>query len=583
MIRLFRFLIPYKKQNTLMLILIFLQIFGTLYIPTLTADIVNNGIMAGDLNYIWRTGSVMILIAMVVVLLSISSTYLSAHNAASLARDIRNALFRKVQFISTDEFNKIGAASMITRNTNDVIQVQQAFSSLVQMLLPAPVMAVAGLILAFSKDRLLALSITGVMLLVILLAIIISKRAIPLFGKLQILMDNINRKVRETIIGVRIIRAFSRSDDEKKRMDDSFVEYGKLAIRINKIFAVMLPAITLIMNLCTLFLVWLGGNRMATGTMQVGDLMAIIEYAAIILMGLIMGIMAFVVIPKANASAARINTVLDIESKSNVQLSVQDQVSDKASNENCDKAKVEFRNVSFRYNSAEEPVLRNISFTTDKGMTTAIIGSTGSGKSTIASVLMGFYDIQAGNIFIDGEDIHNLPESELRDKIGYVPQKSFLFSGTIADNLRHGKSDATANEMLHAAKIAQIDDFINGLEEGMEASVSQGGNNYSGGQKQRLSIARAIVKKPEIFIFDDSFSALDFKTDAKLRAALKKELTEAAIIIVAQRISSIIDADQIIVLDNGQIVGVGTHQDLITNCPIYQQIAKSQLSMEDVV
>lgn len=581
--RLFRFLIPYKKQISLMLILIFLQIFGTLYIPTLTADIVNNGIMAGDIDYIWRTGSIMIFIAVLVVLFSISSTYLSAFNAASLARDIRSALFRKVQLISTEKFNEIGTASMITRNTNDVLQIQQAFSSLVQMLLPAPVMAVAGLTLAFSKDRFLALSITGVMLLIILLAIIISKRAIPLFGKLQDLMDNINRKVRETIIGIRIIRAFSRSDDEKKRIDDSFLEYGKLAIRINKIFAVMLPGITLIMNLCTLFLVWLGGNRMAAGMMQVGDLMAMIEYAAIILIGLIMGIMAFVVIPKANASAARINAVLDIETEANELLSVHDQVYDHPSDKACNKAKVEFHNVSFRYNSAEDPVLRNISFTTDKGKTTAIIGSTGSGKSTIVSLLMGFNDIKEGNIFIDGEDIQDMPKSELRGKIGYVPQKSFLFSGTIADNLRHGKSDATPNEMLHAAQIAQIDDFINGLEDGMEASVSQGGNNYSGGQKQRLSIARAILKKPEIIIFDDSFSALDFKTDAKLRAALKKELSKSAIVVVAQRISSIIDADQIIVLDKGQIVGMGTHMDLMTNCPVYQQIAKSQLSMEEVI
>lgn len=463
---------------------------------------------------------------------------------------------------------------MITRNTNDVIRVQQAFSALTEMLLPAPVMAVTGLVLAFSKDRVLSLTIIAVMGVITLLSVVISKKVMPLFEKLQTLMDGINRKLRETIIGVRVIRAFDRTEYEKKQVDDTFQEYETMAIRINKMFSVLLPAVTLIMNLCTLLLVALGGWRMAGGWVQVGDIMAVVEYGMLILSGLIMGIMAFVMIPRAKISVDRINAVLEAEPEAAV-CTVKD-------NLYADSVGIEFRNVSFGYCGAEEKVLRDVSFIANAGETTAIIGGTGSGKSTVLNLIMGFYEVQEGQVLVDGQDTRMISARDLRQKIGYVPQKAFLFSGTIADNLRQGKEDATEEEMMSAAGTAQIGGLIDSLAEGIYAPVSQAGNNFSGGQRQRLAIARALVKKPEVYLFDDSFSALDYKTDAKLRTALKKEIKNAAVIIVAQRISTILDADRIIVLDEGRIAGIGNHDELLHSCNVYQQIARSQLSEEEL-
>lgn len=572
MSKLLSYLKPYKKRTFIMLICLFIQVLGTLYIPTLTADIVDNGIIKGNLDYIWRIGGMMVLVAAFVTGVSILSTYLSSYIAASLGRDIRNALFRKAQDLSIDEFNQFGTASMITRNTNDITQIQQAFSSAVVMLLPAPFMAVAGLILAFSKDKLLALSILGVMLLIILLALVISKKTIPLFAKQQMLFDSLNKNVREKITGVRVIRAFNSTGYEKKRLDETFTNYRNTAIRINKFFATLMPLTTLIMNLTTLLIVWVGDIRITSGTMQLGDLIAILGYASLILTSLIMGIMGIIGIPRAKISANRIWAILDIKDHSFKEPSKDQYQND---------VNIEFRNVTFRYTGAEEPVLRDISFQVKKGQTTAIVGSTGSGKTTIVNLLMGFYEPQEGSILYNGNEIHNFPHQELRSKIGYVPQKAFLFSGTISDNLKQGKKDATNEEMYHACQIAQISDFISGLERGVETVVSQGGNNFSGGQKQRLSIARAVIKKPELYVFDDSFSALDFKTDAKLRALLSEETKEAAVIIVAQRINTIMNAEQIIVLDEGVIVGIGTHQSLLAECELYKQIVESQLGKEE--
>jgi len=577
MIKLFRFLAPYKKRITLMLIFLFIQVLGTLYIPTLTASIINNGIIKGNLDYVWSMGGTMLLVALFTAIVSIFGTYLSTYVSTGIGRDIRGVLFRKTQNFSTNDFNKFGAASLITRSTNDVTQIQQAFSIMVEMLLPAPIMTIAGLVLAFSKSRFLAFTIMGVMLVILLITVIIGRKTIPVFEKLQTLMDNINRTVRENIIGVRIIRAFNRTGYEKKRVDQTFTDYADTAIKVNKIFAVLMPVIMVMMNLTTLLIVWMGGQQVAIGKLEIGDIMAIIEYAMIILMYLIMGVAVFIMLPRAQTCATRINAVLDLQPEFKKEMSVQNKTS---SNQN--NVKAEFRHVTFRYEGAEEDVLHDMNFTIKSGQTTAIIGGTGSGKSTIGSLLMRFYDIQSGSIFVDGKEIREYSEEKLRDRIGYVPQKAFLFSGTIADNLRHGKRNATVEEMHHAAQIAQIDDFITGLDQGLESFVSQGGNNFSGGQKQRLSIARAIIKKPDLYIFDDSFSALDFKTDAKLRAALKSEVADSAVIIVAQRISSIIDADQIIVLDEGRIVGKGIHKELLDNCMVYQQIATSQLSEEEL-
>lgn len=602
MTKMLRFLAPYRKRIAAMLFLLLLQVAGTFFIPAMTADIINHGILTGDLDYVLLTGGRMILTAVLVTAIAVSAAYLSASNSALIGRDIRNALFSKVQSLSVNEFNRFGTASMITRNTNDVIQVQQAFSALTEMLLPAPVMAVTGLVLAFSKDRVLALAIVGVMVLVTFLSVTVSKKVLPLFETLQTLMDGINRKLRETIIGVRVIRAFERTEYEKLKVNDTFQEYGSLAIRINKMFAVLLPAITLIMNLCTLLIVALGGWRMAGGWVQVGDIMAVVEYGMLILSGLIMGIMAFVMIPRAKISVDRILAVLEAEPetaaragedsqkdgpKDSLEGGSEDDPEDSREHGPEDSqehapAKIEFRGVTFGYYGAEEDVLHDISFSVNAGETTAIIGGTGSGKSTVVNLMMGFYEAQEGDILVDGRDIKTMSKQKLRQKIGYVPQKAFLFSGTIADNFRHGKDDATEEEMMCAAKTAQIDGLIGSLEEGLSAPVSQAGNNFSGGQRQRLAIARALVKKPEIYLFDDSFSALDYKTDAKLRAALREEVKDSAVIIVAQRISTILDADQIIVMDEGRVAGIGNHRELLRDCGVYQQIARSQLSEEEL-
>lgn len=574
MFKLMKFLSPYKAKVTIMLILLFLTVLGTLFIPTLTADIVNNGIITGDLDHIWRTGSFMLVVAVLIVAVSITETYLSTTVFTQMGRDIRNALFAKSQALTINQFNRFGPASMITRCTNDVMQIQMAFMAATEMLLPAPIMTIAGLILAYSKSPTLALLTIAAMFLVCVITILVAKKVMPLFAKLQILLDKINRVLREMLTGIRVIRAFNRSGFEEERADTSFRDYAQSAIRINRRFAILMPLIMIVMNICTVLIIALGGQRVAEGQMQIGDIMALIEYTVLILMYLIMGIMVFMIFPRAQSCADRVNEVLSVSTEADLPA--------KGLPQHKHTAKLEFKNVTFQYQGAEEPVLNNISFTADIGKTTAIIGGTGSGKSTIASLIPRFYDIQSGSIRIDGINIFRMSKQKLREKIGYVPQKAFLFSGTILDNFRHGKKNATMDEIRHAAKIAQIDDFIDGLEDGYQTHVAQGGNNFSGGQKQRLSIARALVKKPEIYVFDDSFSALDFKTDAKLRAALRDEVKNAAVIIVAQRVSTIMDADQIVVLDEGRVAGIGTHDQLLKTCEVYQQIARSQLREEEL-
>jgi len=585
------YLTKYKKSTALLCVLLFVQVMGTLYIPTLIADIVNNGIVKGDVNYVWKVGEIMLGAAVATAAASVLVTYFSAWISMSFATDVRGALFRKVQGFTINEFNQFGSASLITRSTSDITQIQQGYSIIVELLLPAPFMTVAGLILAFSKDRTLALMLLGFMLVILLIMFYVARIILPIFEKMQAMMDKINLTVRESIIGVRVIRSFNRAEFEKKRSDATFTDYAALAIKSNKIFAVLMPLIMLLMDVFTVLIIWIGGNQAAAGSMGIGDIMAIMEYAVLTLMYLLMGAAAFIFIPRAQTSAKRIAAVLDAgdglsENKASGALiaDAADSDDEAVSQENNSSAqpKVVFKSVSFRYAGAEEAVLHDISFSAKAGETTAIIGSTGSGKSTIANLLMGLYEIDSGCIMIDGRDVRSCGRDELRSKIGYVPQKAFLFSGTIADNLRHGKKEATIEEMRHAADIAQIDEFIEKGDMGFDQPVSQGGSNFSGGQKQRIAIARALIRQPEIYLFDDSFSALDFKTDARLRAALAAEVTDSAVIIVAQRISTIISADQIIVLDDGRIVGRGTHRELMDGCNVYQQIAESQLSEEEL-
>ncbi len=570
MFKLFKFLKPYKISAATVLLFTFIETLGTLYVPTLTADIVNNGVTQGNIPYIIRTGVFMLLVAIFTAGTAVLNAWLSANISSGFARDIRKALFIKTQKFSINDFHKIGTASMITRTTSDVTLIGQTTVMLMQMLLPAPVMAVAGLFLAFSKDKTIALIIVATMLIFLLIAALLGKKIIPLFKLIQIKMDNITRILRETIIGVRVIRAFNREKHEKSKIDTAVTDYAANSIRINKIIATLLPVVMLVINMGIISILWLGGRRVADGQMQIGDIMALIEYCSLILFFLIMGTMMFMYIPRAQACAERIDEV----------LSMTPEITDKSSNSHPrgDYAHIEFRNVSFRYSNEAEPILSNLSFESKSGEVTAIIGGTGSGKSTIANLIPRFFEIESGSILINGTNIRNFSQKELRDKIGFVPQKAFLFSGTIADNIRDGKAGATQAEIEHAAQVAQADGFIRELNDGYQAYLAQGGNNLSGGQKQRLTIARALIRKPEIYIFDDSFSALDLKTDAMLRRALKNEIDHATVIMVAQRISTIMEADRILVLEDGIITGTGRHQELMQNCQVYRQIAASQLS-----
>lgn len=574
MLKLMAYLSPYRKRIVAMLVLLFGQTLGTLYLPTLTASIVNDGIVKGNINAVWSGGAWMLGVAVITAAAAIYGTWLATTVSAGFGRDVRGALFRHVQSFSTDNFNQFGTASLITRNANDVTQVQQAFMIIVSMLLPAPFMTVSGLVLAFSKNRLLALMLLAFMVAILTAMALVAKRIVPIFEKLQVQLDAINRVVRERLIGVRVIRAFNRTDAEAKRTNKTFAQYAGTAIKANKIFAVLLPLVMLAMNLCTLLFVWFGGQQVVSGAMAIGDIMAMIEYAVLTLMYLVMGIAVFMFIPRAQTCARRIHAVLAVQPELQAhvqtpQLSSQDAV-------------VAFDHVTFSYEGAQQPVLEDISFQLHRGQTTAIVGSTGAGKSTIANLLMRFYDAQAGQITAFGQDVRAYPLAKLRAKIGYVPQKAFLFSGTIASNFRHGDAQASSVAMHNAAAVAQIDDFIQDLPAGLEAPVDKGGANFSGGQKQRLAIARALVKHPSLYVFDDSFSALDFKTDANLRRALKGTVTDAAVLIIAQRLSTIVDADQIIVLDDGKIAGTGTHEELLRSCSVYQQIAKSQFSEEEL-
>lgn len=571
--RVSQFFRHYKCITAAVVLLMFAQTFGTLYIPTLMSDIVNNGIMNNDLPYIYRTGGIMMAVALLTAVVAVSGALLASTVSARWGRDIRTALFDKVQEFSVHDFNKFGTASMITRSTNDVAQLQDALLMFLQLVLPAPLITIGGLVLAFSKDPIMALLIVLTLFVFLTVAVVLSKKAIPLYAKLRIGMDDINRTLRERITGVRVIRAFNREGFEQGRTDKTFSGYGETAIRVNKIFAVMMPIVLTVINLCTLGIIWFGGKRVTAGFMQIGDIMALVEYALLIFWNLVMGVMILMMFPRAMTSAFRINEV----------LSVKPEITDGAGEFPASEpsvAAMEFRDVTFGYDHAEEAVLSRISFSCMAGKTTAIIGGTGSGKSTIASLMMRFYDIQSGSILVNGRDIREVSQETLRDKIGFVPQKAFLFSGTIADNLRYGNRDATEEELRTAARIAQAEGFIEESENGYSSYVSQGGTNFSGGQRQRLCIARALVKQAEIYIFDDSFSALDFKTDAMLRAAIKREIHGAAIVVVAQRVSSIVDADQIVVLDNGGIAAIGTHEELMANCEIYGEIVRSQRKKE---
>lgn len=574
MFKLFRFLKPYAMVVTGILILLFFQSIAELYLPTLMSDIVNTGIVKGDTNYIMRIGGFMLIVAAVSGVCTIWASFLSSKVATKFGRDIRREVFSRAESFSLNEFDKVGTASLITRTTNDIMQVQQVTILILRMMISAPLMCIGGIIMAVSKDAELSLILVVVIPVLAGIIALVATKGIPLFKAMQVKLDKLNLVVRENLIGIRVIRAFNRIDDEKIRFTEANSDLTNTAIKVNKIMAVLMPAMIIMMNLTSVAIVWFGGIRIDSGKMQVGDMMAFIQYAMQIMFSLIMVSMMFVMIPRAEASAVRINEVLDMKPEINDPIEPR--------NTEKERGYIEFKDVTFSYPGAEQPAISDISFSAKPGEITAIIGGTGSGKSTLISLIPRFYDIDSGSILIDGIDVREMSQESLRKKIGFVPQKAVLFTGTISDNIRYGKEDATDKEIKYASEIAQASEFVSNMKDGYDSMIAQGGNNVSGGQKQRLAIARALVRRPEIFIFDDSFSALDFKTDAKLRAALKSEIKDSTAIIVAQRVSTVIDADRIIVLDEGRIAGIGTHKTLLNNCEIYREIVSSQLSEEEL-
>lgn len=577
MIKLFRFLRPYRWAVTAVMVLILLQSLSELYLPTLMADIINNGVIKGDTPYIWKIGGYMLGVTAIGTVVSIGASYLSSRISAGFGRDVRSQTFRHVENFSLQEFDQIGTASLITRTTNDITQVQQVLMMMMRLMVMAPMMCIGGLIMAVSKDATLSLIFVVAIPILALTIFLIARQGIPYFKVMQKKIDKLNLVLREGLTGIRVIRSFNRLEHEENKFDQANRDLTDTAIKVNQIMAFMMPMMMLILNFSSIAIIWFGGLRISGGHMQVGDLMAFLQYAMQIMFSLIMVSMMFVMVPRASASAVRVNEVL------NTSPVIRDSsLIGNAGASSSLQGVVEFNNVTFRYPGAENPAITDISFSAMPGEVTAIIGGTGSGKSTLVSLIPRFYDIEEGAVRIDGKDVRELTLEQLRSLIGLVPQKALLFTGTVSDNIRYGKTDATEEEIRHAANTAQASEFINGMPEGFESPISQGGVNVSGGQKQRLSIARALVRKPQIYLFDDSFSALDFKTDAKLRAALRSETTASTVIIVAQRVSTVMDANRIVVLDEGRIAGIGNHRELMDSCSIYREIVSSQLSEEGI-
>ncbi|MDY4814150.1 MAG: ABC transporter ATP-binding protein [Turicibacter bilis] len=568
MLKLFKGLKPYWTLVIGVLVLVFISTMTDLELPDLMSDIVDTGIVQGDVSYILGRGGVMLLVALLGTVCTILTSYLSSKIGMGFSRDLRKKVFEKVESFSLTEINEMGTASLITRTTNDINQVQMVVIMMMRMMLSAPIMIVGALIMALRKDVELSKVILVVIPIIIVTIVIIAKFTLPMFQKMQDKIDKLNLVVRENLTGIRVIRVFNKVEAEQERFNQASLEVSRIATMANRLMGALMPLMMLILNLSIIAVIWFGGIRINDGDLMVGDLMAFIQYLTQVMFSLLMLTMMFVLIPRAQASAVRINEVLEMESPiQEPKEAIQPQL----------KGYVEFKNVSFGYEGAEEYAISNISFVAKPGEVTAIIGGTGSGKSSILNMIPRFYDAAKGEVLVDGVNVRDMNQQELRSKIGYVPQKAVLFTGTIRDNILYGKEDATDEEVRHALEIAQATDFVSKMKEGIESPISQGGTNVSGGQKQRLSIARAIVRKPEIYLFDDSFSALDFKTDAQLRAALKKETKDSTVIIVAQRVSTVMDATRILVMDEGHVVGMGTHEELLQTNEIYQQIVESQL------
>ena len=570
-----RFLKPHWKLFLLTVFLLIVDVVGALIIPTLASEMLRQGETGVEMQVLINTAVVMAVAAVISGAGGIMSGYVCAELVSRIAKDMRDALYKKTLDLAVSDFRTFGVASMTTRTVSDVTNIQFALMASIQIVLPVPVVFVISLILAFMKDWMMGLILLAVLVVITAVALLIMRSASPLFRKLQKLLDKMSTVLLENITGVRVVRAFNKEEHEHQRLDAAFSDYAVTSIKANRMFASLDGLSFFAVNIFVIIVYALSGFRVTAGAFLVTDITAIVEYAILALLYLMMAQMVILTLPRAFECSGRVKAVLDFSPT--IRDLTDKQVWFPASSENV----VEFRNAAFRFPDSEEYTLKNLNFTCKRGETTAIIGGTGSGKSTVASLILRFNDVTDGELLLNNVNIRKMPQSQLRDHIAYVQQRAWLFAGTIAENLRYSNPNATDEELWHALKVAQAEDFVRSLPDGLNSFVAQGGTNFSGGQKQRLSIARALVKKPELYIFDDSFSALDFKTDAALRRALAYETQNAAVLIIAQRVSTIRHAERIVVLGEGEPVGIGTHDELLMNCPVYKEIYESQTKEAD--
>ncbi|MEU2001158.1 ABC transporter ATP-binding protein [Rhodococcus sp. NPDC019627] len=569
------YLRPYKRELMLVVLFQLVATAAALYLPSLNADLIDNGVTKGDIGYILWTGGVMLLVTVVQIVCSIGSVYFGARAAMGFGRDVRRAVMHQVGSFSSREFGRFGAPSLITRNTNDVQQVQMLVVMSCTILVMAPIMCIGGIAMSIREDVGLAwiLAVT-VPVLGLSMGFVIS-RMVPAFREMQTRIDGVNRVLREQITGIRVVRAFVRERSEIERFETANEQLTQTALRVGRLTAIMFPLVMVIANVTSVAVIWFGGHEIDSGSMQIGSLTAMLSYIMQILMSVMMASFIAMMAPRATVCAERIGEVLATESTVVPPAEPVTRIEH--------PGVVELRDAQFKFPGADEPVLRDISFRAEPGKTTAIIGGTGSGKTTLLSLIPRLIDATAGTVTVSDIDVRRLDLDVLRSGIGLVPQRPYLFSGTVATNLRYGKPDASDEELWHALEIAQAADFVRAMPEGLDTPIAQGGTTVSGGQRQRLAIARALVRRPSIYLFDDSFSALDLTTDARLRAALEPETADACVILVAQRVSTIVEADQIVVLEDGAIVGIGTHDHLLDTCPCYVEIVESQRSIQEAL
>ena len=575
MLKLFKYLKPYAGYIAITLACILTTSILDLFLPDYMSNIISKGVIGKDVDYIWQIGGIMLVISGISMIASIIASYCSSISGMGFGKTVREKIFTKVENFSQNEFDKFSTPSLITRTTNDVNQMQMLVMIAQRMMISAPFMFIGGIIMAARKDAGLLWILFIILPVIIVVAMIMMKVSLPLFKSMQKKIDRINLVLREKLSGIRVIRAFNKNEYEDNRFKEANKDLTDTSLKVGKIMALLMPLMMLVMNAATLMILWFGGNSIENPA-DIGNLMAFMQYIMQIMMSFMMATMMFIMIPRAAVSADRINEVLDceftvVDSEKTVPLVI-------GGNKNI----IEFRDVTFAYHGASAPVIKNISFTAQKGETVAIIGSTGSGKSTLVNLIPRFYDVTGGEILFYGANIKDLPQKELRQNMGYIPQKAFLFDGTITDNIKEGSENATGEEIQKALEISQAWEFVSQMPEQTQSHISQGATNISGGQKQRLSIARALSRNVGLYIFDDTFSALDFKTDAKLRSAIKENLKDACVLIVAQRVGTIMNADKIIVLEDGEICGVGNHRELLESCEVYREIVESQLTEEEI-